>query len=177
MFGRICQIFTHTLDVKCEISQLLALHLKMIALSNPSPWLSQPLSVSCIKLDKSLRLVCQGRPITVRLSGRKPLRCRKEELRPEKLSSKNRCTSPWECTHFHASPSLRRESITSTMGLQMAVSGHTRLSALEYHSRRPCSEGGQGRVTGQDRAAGGCKRHSLDHTGTFHITIRIFMVL
>lgn len=59
--------------------------LKMTVLNNPSSWLSQPLSVSCIEFGKSFRVMCQGRPITVGLSGRKPLRCTEQELRPEKV--------------------------------------------------------------------------------------------
>lgn len=50
--------------------------------------------------------------------------------------------------HFHERPSLRRESINSTKGPQMAVP-----ATQGYHRRRPHSEGGQGRVTGQGRAA------------------------
>lgn len=45
------------------------------------------------------------------------------------------CVSPWECTHFHVSPSLRQEAITSSMGLQMAVPAtqgcrHQRITSL-----------------------------------------------
>lgn len=60
-------------------------------------------------------------------------------------------------------------------GLADGCSCCTRLLALEDHSRWPRSEGGWCRVTGQDRAAGGCMRCWLVHTGIFQITISIYI--
>lgn len=89
-------------------------------------WVSHPPCIVLSQANPSDSCVKGG----TRLSGRKPLRCREEESWSEKVypvesgvpgPQGEPCTSPWECMHFHVSPSLRWEYITSTMGLQMAV--------------------------------------------------------
>lgn len=112
-------------------------------------WCSQALGVKAIEVQSGRVETWKGYPVGSGVLGQRV------EL----------CMSPLECMHFHVSQSLRRESITSTMGLQMAVPAtqgcwHRR----NTRGRQPCSEGGLGRVTGQGRTSGGCMDCSLDHT-------------
>lgn len=87
------------------------------------------------------------------------MRCREEELRLEGNSVEASVPGPWgvHLAHIHENTntfpceSIRQKYINSTRGMQMAVPAW----ALEHPSRQPRSEGGQGKVTGQGRAAGG----------------------
>lgn len=99
-------------------------------LNNPSFWFSWPFSMNCIELDKSFRLMCQGRYYHCQALGKKAIEVQRGRVETWKgfpvetgvLGPRGEPgMSLWECMHFHVSPSLRRESITRTMGLQMAV--------------------------------------------------------
>lgn len=170
-------IFLDTLWSPFIVSHPLHLHLKwLFSIIHHLDWVSHYLCLVLSLTNPSDSCVKRGLSLSGSL-GESHWNAERKSWDLKRLSSRNRSTSPWECTHFHTSPSLRRESITSTMGLQMAVPGHTRLSALEDHSRQHCTEGGQGRVTGQGRTAGGCMSWSQDHTGTLQITIRIVIML
>lgn len=119
---------------------------QMTPLSNPSPWLSQPLSVSCIELDKSFTVMCQGRGYHCQALGEKPIGMQKGRVRAWKGYPVETgllgpwgepSTSPWECTYFHVSPSRRQESIISTMVLQMA---NPAAQGCQHHSRQAAPE-------------------------------------
>lgn len=140
----------------------------VLSLTNPSD--------SCVK----------GGTTTVTLSGGRAIEVQRGRVKAwkgypvETVVLGPRGETPHVSMRMHAFPC---ESI-SKAGVHYQHNGpadgcscHTRLSTLEDHSRRPCSEGGQGRVTGQGRAAGGCMSCSLDHIGTFQIPINIPILL
>lgn len=100
----------------------------------------------------------------------------------ERLSSRNWCAGGQGGGALHVSMRMHQfpcECIPKVgvhyhhNGLAAGCSCLTRPLAFVDHSRQPCSEGGQGRVTGRVRTAGGCMSGWLDHTGTFQITISI----
>lgn len=147
---------TDTITVICHLigSHLLALHLKwLFSIIHHLDWVSHSLcpvlslanpSESCIKGGLSL----SGS------RGESHWDAQSKSWDLKRLSSRNRCTSPWECTHFHVRTSLKAGVHYQHNGPADGCPCHTRLSVLEDHSRQPCSEGCQGRVTGHGRAAG-----------------------
>lgn len=158
-------IVSHLLDSHRYFKLLFSIiHHLVLSLTNPSD--------SCVK----------GGIITARLLGRNLLR---KSVDLKRLSSGNRCARAVGGT-LHVSMRMHTfpcETI-SKAGVHYQHNGpadgcscHIRLSALGHHRKGPCSEGGQGSVTGQSRAAGGCMSCSLDHTGNFQITISIFIPL
>lgn len=129
--GYVCKIKTKT-EKRQTRETPLQFHLKVsphLALHQYFKWLFSAIP-HLLELDKSFRLVCQGRYYHCQALREKAIEMQRGRVKTWKGypvetgvpgATGEPGTSPWECTYFHVSPSLRRESITSTMGLQMAV--------------------------------------------------------